>query len=350
VEKKNLHIRSSQNSLLGDSIQGSGRKKRRYTLATEVEKMAIDKYLKNGEGLTTRDLHIRKSQAQATLKHFVERQVLFTLDRRRPQRYYPSSLKAQIMDRHKSGNIPKWVTGSSCFSNPLEDALQPAKSQSMLDAIISAGDQPLYIHKLECKFVIDKQAFAYLEESLFKGGTPATVVTEIGKHRIARIAVYPNGTVMGFIGCTNRPFKIEAEEDIVQLFTFLGHVRMMVISALMDYHEDFVPPLSDWLLLACDLNRDVDVNNMLGLSSISIQLTYAERVFRAYIKETGQKTVCRVEESLTPKMPIYEFLKNITQPTQRLNDIYRKLEQIDNRLAKQDDVQAEVQISQALAQ
>ncbi len=81
--------------------------------------------------------------------------------------------------------------------------------------------------------------------------------------------------------------------------------------------ERIVPPLLSSSsqgssgLVQCDINKDVEVSNMMQLGCFNIQLKYLERVFRLYIKTFHDKAVCRAEESLTINMPIFEALKSI---------------------------------------
>jgi hypothetical protein len=85
-----------------------------------------------------------------------------------------------------------------------------------------------------------------------------------------------------------------------------------------DPAERMVPPLlpsssqdSGWRLVQCDVNKDIEVSDMMQLSGLNLQLEYLDRVFRLYIKSMHDKSVCRAEESLSVNMPIFEALKSI---------------------------------------
>ena len=85
---------------------------RHYIKAKQIETLAVDKYKVNGKGIIVTDLLSKgfvsnEKQARATLKHFRKKNILFTLRRRRPQKYYPACLKSEIIKR----NIHKEVTG-----------------------------------------------------------------------------------------------------------------------------------------------------------------------------------------------------------------------------------------------
>jgi hypothetical protein len=71
------------------------RRRRRYTNAQQVERLAIEKYNKNGKGITFNDLlslglALHKEQAQTTLKHCLRRKILFTISAQKPQEYFPT--------------------------------------------------------------------------------------------------------------------------------------------------------------------------------------------------------------------------------------------------------------------
>jgi hypothetical protein len=86
---------------------------RRYKTKDIVEKIAIEKYQKNGLGITIEDIEtnfsVNKIKAQRTLKHFHQRKVLFTandlilegitvLQNKSPQQYFPTCIKAEIVE------------------------------------------------------------------------------------------------------------------------------------------------------------------------------------------------------------------------------------------------------------
>ena len=56
------------------------------------------------------------------------------------------------------------------------------------------------------------------------------------------------------------PFKLETDEDEVILFSFFGQVRDRLIYYLSGIREREVPQITEWILKACDLNRDVEID------------------------------------------------------------------------------------------
>jgi hypothetical protein len=123
---------------------------------------------------------------------------------------------------------------------------------------------------------------------------------------------------MVYVACSNNPFKLEDEADLITLYSFLGQVRGRLLDVVTDPHERIVPPITEWVLTGCDGNKDIPVTDRLQLSAINIQLKEADRVFRLYIKSLGDKAVYRVEESLEMRSSIVDALHTIirTIPSQ----------------------------------
>jgi hypothetical protein len=115
---------------------------------------------------------------------------------------------------------------------------------------------------------------------------------------------------MVYIACSNNPFKLE---DEITLYSFLGQVRDRLLYFLKDPHERIVPPITEWILIGCDGNKDITVTDRLQLSAINIQLKEAGKVFRLYIKSFGDKAVYRGEESVKMCSSIVDALHAITR-------------------------------------
>ncbi|MFZ0511182.1 MAG: hypothetical protein WAM14_06215 [Candidatus Nitrosopolaris sp.] len=64
----------------------------------------------------------------------------------------------------------------------------------------------------------------------------------------------------------------------------MSSVRDRLLYVVNDPHKRIVPPIIEWVLIGCDINKDITVTDMLQLSAINIQLKDADRVFRVYIK------------------------------------------------------------------
>jgi hypothetical protein len=128
----------------------------------------------------------------------------------------------------------------------------------------------------------------------------------------------PNGTVEVYIATTDTPFRIERDEDISALFAFLGQVRDRLLYHVSDIKEKHVPALLDWILKQCDLNKDIEIDDMAQLTFPDIQLKSADRIFRLYVKIREGKAYYRGEESLTLNQILPEALDNIRHPYKAL--------------------------------
>jgi hypothetical protein len=117
---KNIPIDSGQNIPLAQSRQcitkysGNNQKQRRYNKVQTIEAVAVSQYRKTGKGITYRDLlssgvAINKTQARVTLKHCITRNVLFTLGNYKPQQYYPTCLKPEILKKNIPIGVRGWV-------------------------------------------------------------------------------------------------------------------------------------------------------------------------------------------------------------------------------------------------
>jgi hypothetical protein len=115
---ENVQVGTSQNIPLalsgqcGSRFYNKWKRQRRYTKAKQIETLAINKYKQNGRGigfkdLLSNDLATHKQQAQITLKHCRRAKILFTPYNRKPQQYYPTCLKSEILNK----NIPIRATG-----------------------------------------------------------------------------------------------------------------------------------------------------------------------------------------------------------------------------------------------
>ena len=278
---------------------GHSLRPRKYIKRTSLEELAVEK---GSKGITWKDIRDRfscsKGEAQRKLKYLHSKRMLFTAQdlmdqglyfttsfrNRKPQRYYAYSIKAEIIEEIKKElkNVPVHPTGLSLSKPSLSNGLELQKAQSFLDVLCSVGGHPLYIHKLHLQLSV---ASEYYHTS-----TTTTTLQQTkrnkGKQHLERMAradvnfvVYPNGKVMISVACSNNPFKLETEEDESILFSFLGQVRDRLLYLLNDPRERAVPSIMQWRLSGCDINKDIEISDLMQLSAINIQLKSADRVF-----------------------------------------------------------------------
>ena len=273
---------------------------------TELEELAIEKYKINGKGITFEDIiekfHCKKRKAQLRLKNACIEQlkdgrkssVLFRLDNERtnPQQFFPSCLKATIIENKRNRLIDP--TGVSVFQHPYFEKLKARYVSELLSLL---QNEPICIHKPSLKLNIDKNYYDEIKiERITEGNKSKSYETNIGSRNV-NYQVYPDGTVMIYISCSNTPFKLEVEEDVSSFFAFLGQVKDRLIHFLNDFSESAIPPIMDWILVQCDLNKDIGINIIEELSIPNLQLRIHDRIFRLYVKSIHGSSCYKMEES-----------------------------------------------------
>jgi len=353
---ENIPIASSQNIPIALSTQcigagfGGSYRRRHYTRAIEIEKLAVDKYKKNGMGITFNDLlsselASHKSQSQITLKHYYKSGILFTIAAHKPQQYYPTCIKSQVLKAKMLKNIPVGVTevgysykspnanlgqtnnsnsSSNDSNNSIFSSLEPAIIQSLEGYVLPLlPSSPLYIHKIQFRLKISPECYKELSLPICKGNNGKQHEEIIGKVRVPYY-FYSNGTVMVFTESSNSPFKLEDEVDRSRLLAFFGQIRDRLITFLMDRHERIVPDIMEWQLSEFDINKDIKVSDRLQCTGLKIQVKHLDHLFRVYVKSKGKDTVCRVEQSVT--------CSNRTSAIDIINDVFNPSQRIENLL------------------
>lgn len=318
-----------------------------------VESLAIKKYRANGKGISIEDLEIKcsvkKSKAQRSLKYFHSIGVLFTaqnlisqgiclLHNRNPQEYFATSMKAEIIENlKKRKSVPVQPTGVNLQKDsiyPLSNAIEHQKAHTFLEALVALAYAPSYIHKLLLMFHLNTEFFGELEQKENQINTAKSHEEFIGRRHVT-YALSPNGTVEVYIATTDTPLRIEEDEDVSVIFAFLGQVRDRFLYHVSDIRERQVPPLLNWILKQCDLNKDIEIDDKAQLTLPDIQLKSADRVFRMYVKIIKDKAYCRGEESLTLNQILPEALDNIRYPYKSIETKIDKLISTIERLAGQ---------------
>ena len=226
-----------------------------------LEELALEKYNKNGKGITIKDViekfHCTKKKAQRRLKNACiehvkdgkKTSVLFRLDNERtnPQQYYPSCIKAKIIENKRNRLIG--TTGVT-YSNkghsstyPLHNAIENQIVQSFLLQLSLLPWQPLNMHNIHLWTIIDK---SHYEELKLK---PAFNKTKIERERIGlREVIFKfnkKGSIEIDIACSRNPFQIETDDDVNNFFIFLGKVQYTLACILNDPRERIVPSVDN---------------------------------------------------------------------------------------------------------
>jgi hypothetical protein len=275
IFNKNVPIGSEGNVPLEQLGHSLGPPK--YVKRSSLEELAIEKA---SNGITLEDIRDKfscsKYKAQRKLKHLYSKRVLFTaqdlidqgLDlrptfrNRKPQRYYASSIKADIIEKIKKEykNVPIQPTGVRRHSSitPLSNAMEEhAKAQNFLDALLLLRFTSPHIHNLHILLSIDKEYYTTIEKQSRSINRGKVHEEYIGKAHV-KYTYYPNGKVEILIACSRNPFKIESDGDLSTLFSFLGQVKELLLIQLCDIRERIVPSITEWKLVQCDINNDVE--------------------------------------------------------------------------------------------
>jgi hypothetical protein len=322
--RTNVPIEFERNVPIARLVQDSHH--RRYVRLEQIEFIAIEKSKKNWkDGITFRDLISNrlarsKEQAQRMLKHCCHvRKLLFSLENRKPQVYYPSRLRAQIIENMKKNNenILIDLTEVSHSKAPLPKESDRQKADSFFEVLNSIGSgSPLFVHKIGIYLLIVPSALDGIHLGESANHNRAKQHEEHVGKAVVKYIIYPNGRIMIHIVCSNNPFKLETESDESSLFSLLDQVRDRLLGLFRDPHERIIPQILEWNLIGCDINKDIAVTDKTQLTGQNIQVKEADRVFRLYIKSLGNKAVYRAEESVT----LHQALRSVRNP----NDVFTK--------------------------
>ena len=292
--------------------------KRRYITKEMIKDLAEKYYSTNGRGITFSDLQkefrISKEEAQRTLKH--NKGFLFTaqdlseeickligLKRTIPQQYYLTAKKAEIIDRRKSNNVLKYTTGIT------SQFLDQQKIRYMQDWLCKVSEIHLFIHKLQIKLSIDKENYGLLSH------LPIISNYRVHHERIGlreiEYQIHTNGTVMIHVSCSENAFRLQLEYDVSVIMMFIGRVEDRLKYLVSDTKEKVVPLVSNWILKRCDVNKDIEIDEIAQITLPDVQIPIFEKILRAYVKVIGEKAFYRFEKEVNPNKPLPDALEEI---------------------------------------
>jgi hypothetical protein len=208
---------------------------------------------------------------------------------------------------------------SSHAKAPLSNSVEHQKAQSFLDVLTQLPFAPPHLHKLQLMLYIDKEYYAGLKQEPRPKNRAKLYEENIGTRHVS-YTFSPNGTVQVSVISSDNPFKLETDEDVSMLFSFLGQVRDRLLYHVRDMRERIVPSIMEWRLKGCDINKDIEIDDNAQLTLPDLQLRYADRVFRLYVKSLHDKSFLRAEESLAPNLPLVEAIDNIRHPCRSIED------------------------------
>ena len=275
----------------------------------KLEQLAIKIFEENGRGITYKDVmeKFSCSEKKARLKlknaciEILENKVKKTpilfraLKRTNPQQFYPYSKREKIIEKLKNNkNRPLDPTVVNLISKPY---LEKLKTRNVMELLSLLQNQPISIHKPSFKLDMHKNYYNDIYVTKITEGNKSKVHEEMIGQRNVKYEVYPSGRIMIYIACSNKPFKLEVEEDVSSFFAFLGQAKDRLVHFISDFSEQAIPSVMDWILVQCDINQDIGINIVEELSLSDLQLRIHDRIFRLYVNSIAGSSYYRTEES-----------------------------------------------------
>ena len=225
----------------------------------------------------------------------------------------------------------------SQLNSPLSNAIkyQSDKAQSFLEVLLFLPFAPPYIHKLQLLMHTNKEYYKELQQTENPVNKAKRYEEIIGRRYVTN-TYRPDGVVEVAIRSNDTPFRIATDEDVSTIFSFLGQVRDRLLNHVRDLGEREISSIMEWILKACDLNKGIQISDKAQLTLPDIQLKYADRVFKSYVKIIEDKTYYRLEESLILNQVLPQALDNIRYPyksvANKIIQLAEQLNQLDNSL------------------
>src|SRR5918992_1319217 len=170
-----------------------------YIHSSTIIELAADKFEKTGKGITYKDLMdagivIHKRHAQDILKYHLRKGDIFTLKDKRPQQYYPTGIRAEVIEKIAK-NTPIDPTGvgilstshssSSPSKSPLCQCFQYTSIHTLEGYVLPLlPDAPLFIHNMHFKTKILPECYSELELPSYKRNKGKYHTEIIGKARV----------------------------------------------------------------------------------------------------------------------------------------------------------------------
>jgi hypothetical protein len=184
---------------------------------------------------------------------------------------------------------------------------------------------PLHIHNIHLKCEITNDS-----TSCYQSLQLPSYKQNVGKYQALGInnipinyVFYPNGTIDIYTRNSDRPLRLQTEDDRIKLISFIGNIKNNLPPQVA------VPEIDLWEFTECDINRDVRVSDLLHFASVKVQVKHMDHLFRVYIKKIRDNTICRVEETKNLSLPVVEAIDHIFNPYDRVE---RQLSEIQRLL------------------
>ncbi len=194
------------------------------------------------------------------------------------------------------------------------------KAHNFRDVLTQFALYLLYIHKLQIWTSISKENYDLI--SLPSKGTAKATTERIGVHTV-EFHIHPNDSVMLYVSCSDRSFRLYDEQDVSNILFFLGRVEERIRLLLSDVRDNVIPPVRSWILKACDVSKDVEIDGVAQITLPDIQVPLFEKALRGYVKPIADKVFYRVEYALTPNKPVKEALEKLRTEVVIDKDVFR---------------------------
>jgi hypothetical protein len=140
---------------------------------------------------------------------------------------------------------------------------------------------PLHIHNihLKCETIIsDREYYQTLRLPIYKKNIGKYQVLDINNIPVSYV-FYPSGTIDIYTKNSEKPFRLQTEEDRVNLIAFVRKIKENLPN------QEVVPDIDQWDFTECDINRDIRVSDILHISSVKVQINHMDHLFRVLSKE-----------------------------------------------------------------
>jgi hypothetical protein len=74
-----------------------------------------------------------------------------------------------------------------------------------------------------------------------------------------------------------------------------------------------VPSSLEWVLVGCDVNKDVHIGPMAQLTTINLQINSAIKGFRSYVKQVEDTAFYRFEKYVNPSEPVSTAFESLSK-------------------------------------
>ena len=173
--------------------------------------------------------------------------------------------------------------------------------------------KPLHIHKIQLELCIDKECYELIKGIQYKGNA-GRCMDEIIDQTHVKFVYYKNGKVSIYVESSNKPFRIENEDDLAVLYSLLGQVRDRLEYHVSDPRGRLTPNITTWILKQCDFDKDVPITDKAQIILPDIQLSSAFETFRLYVKNLGGDAFYRCEDSRQVNQPLVPYLNSTINP------------------------------------